>query len=202
MFPLRPIVYIVERVPHLVEQVGEQQLDLLVEGGFGEVEGADVLDVLDELLGEALAEVLRLGVLLHLRDLLVLLRLRLGLEPLPRELPAEEVEEHVDYGLQVVAAGLLDAQMRVDRRVASSADEVLLIGVLRVASVLVAVPFGEPEVNHVDLVALLLVPHQEVVRLDVAVDVGGVVHVLDARDHLRGDHQDCLERELLFTLSE
>ena len=60
----------------------------------------------------------------------------------------------------------------------------------------VAVLLSQAEVDDEHLVAVLPDAHQEVVRLHVAVDEVLVVHVLDARDHLVGEHQDGLLGEL------
>ena len=53
----------------------------------------------------------------------------------------------------------------------------------------------QTEVYQEELVAVPSDAHQEVVRLDVAVDEVLVVHVLDPPDHLVGQHEDGLHGE-------
>ena len=60
----------------------------------------------------------------------------------------------------------------------------------------VTVFLGETKINHVDLVAPLADAHEEVVGLDVSVNEGLGVNVLDARDELVGQKEDGLEGEL------
>ena len=52
------------------------------------------------------------------------------------------------------------------------------------AGPVVSVLLGQAEVDEEEFVAVAADAHQEVVRLDVAVDEVLVVHVLDATDHL------------------
>ena len=70
-----------------------------------------------------------LHLLLH--DQLVLLLPRVRHDALPRQLPAEEVDQHVAQRLQVVAPTLLDAHVVVDRGVARCACETLAFVVSR-----------------------------------------------------------------------
>ena len=87
--------------------------------------------------------------------------------------------------------------MRIDRRIASCAGQVLVLTVWNVEVRLrVAVLLGQPKVDNVDLVPSLANAHQEVVRLDITVDEGFGVDVLDAGDELIGKEQHGLEREL------
>lgn len=74
-----------------------------------------VSEVGHELLREGLAERLdwRAHFLLH--DFFVLLLLADCLQSLPWQRPPVEVHENVADGLQIVAAGLFDTQVRVDR---------------------------------------------------------------------------------------
>lgn len=63
-------------------------------------------------------------------------------------------------------------------------------------SLRVTVLLGQTEINHVDLVAALADAHKEVVRLDVTVDEGLGMDVLNAGDELVGKEKDRLEGEL------
>lgn len=87
-----------------------------------------------------------------------------------------------------------DTQVGVDRSVTSSSREVLVLPVRDVEMSLgVTVLLGETKVDNVDLVTTLADAHQEVVGLDITVDERLGVDVLDARDQLVGEQQDCLQ---------
>lgn len=87
--------------------------------------------------------------------------------------------------------------MGVDAGVARRARQVLVLTVGNVEMRLgVAVLLGEAKIDDVDLIAALADAHQEVVGLDVAMDEGLGMDVLDARDELVGQQQDRLEAEL------
>jgi hypothetical protein len=91
--------------------------------------------------------------------------------------------------------------MSVDRGITSSTSEVLVLTVRNVeVSLRVTVLLGQTKVNYVDLVSTLSDAHQEVVGLDITVDEGLGVDVLDAGDELVGQEQDGLERE--FAVAE
>lgn len=94
-------------------------------------------------------------------------------------------------------AKLTDTQVSVDGGIAGGTGQVLVLTVRNVKVRLgVAVFLGQTEINHVDLVATLPNAHEEVVRLNVAVDKRFGVDVLDAGDELVGKEQHRLEREL------
>jgi len=63
-------------------------------------------------------------------------------------------------------------------------------------SLRITVFLSETEIDNVDLIATLSNSHQEVVWLDVTVDEGLGMDVLDAGDELVGKEQDGLEGEL------
>ncbi len=87
--------------------------------------------------------------------------------------------------------------MRVDRSVSSGTRQVLVLTVWNVeVSLRITVLLGQTEINNVDLVASLANAHQEVVRLDIAVDEGLGMDVLDAGDELVGKQENSLEGEL------
>jgi hypothetical protein len=87
--------------------------------------------------------------------------------------------------------------MSVDGGISGSARQVLVLAVRDVeVSLRVAVFLGQTEVNNIDLVSSLANSHQEVVRLDIAVDEGFGMNVLDAGDELISEEKNRLEREL------
>ena len=91
--------------------------------------------------------------------------------------------------------------MGVDRGITSSAGQVLVLSVRDVeVSLRVTVLLGKTKINDVDLVASLADAHEEVVGLDITVDEGLGVNVLDAGDELVGEQQDRLQGE--FTVAE
>lgn len=90
-----------------------------------------------------------------------------------------------------------DTKVSVDGGIAGSAGKVLVLSVRDVEMGLgVAVFLGQAKVNDIDLVASLPDAHEEVVGLDIAVDEGLGMDVLDARDELVGEEKDRLQGEL------
>ena len=90
-----------------------------------------------------------------------------------------------------------DAQVGVDRSITSSTGQVLVLAVWDVeVSLGVAVLLGQTEIDNIDLVATLADTHEEVVRLDITVDEGLGVDVLDAGDELVCQQKNGLQREL------
>lgn len=78
--------------------------------------------------------------------------------------------------------------MGVNGSVTGSTSQVLVLSVRNVEVCLgIAVLLGQTEINHVDLVTTLSNTHEEVVRLDIAVDEGLGVDVFDAGDELIGE---------------
>mmetsp|Transcript_164025 Transcript_164025/g.398635 ORF Transcript_164025/g.398635 Transcript_164025/m.398635 type:complete len:375 (+) Transcript_164025:167-1291(+) len=187
--------------PH--RQVLEEAAQVGVVGLIGEAQSPAVLEVDAELVREALAQKVdgRGHLLLH--DLLVLLLLRVRPQTLPRQRPAQEVEEDVAQGLKVVAAALLDAQMVVDRGITRRTGQVLVLAVHDVhVRLRVPVPLRQAEINDVDHVGAAAQPDQEVVGLDVAVDEVLRMDVLHAVDHLVRQHADRLHAELPIAEAE
>jgi len=94
-----------------------------------------------------------------------------------------------------------DTQVSVDGGITGSACQVLVLSVWDVEVGLgVPVLLGETEIDHVDLVTTLANTHQEVVGLDITVDEGLGMDILDARDELAGKKENRLERE--FAVAE
>ena len=60
----------------------------------------------------------------------------------------------------------------------------------------VTVLLGQTEINDIDLIATLANTHEEVVRLDITVDEGFGVNVLNAGDELIGKEENGLQGEL------
>lgn len=90
-----------------------------------------------------------------------------------------------------------DAQVSVDGGIPGGSGQVLVLSVGNVEVRLgVTVLLGETKVDNIDLVATLADTHEEVVGLDVTVDEGLGVDVLDAGDELICQQEDGLEREL------
>ena len=109
--------------------------------------------------------------------LLILLLFCFRWKPLPRKAPTYEV--HQDYAdlFQVIPAGLLDPQVRIQARISGSPREALTVpesymppgfGVL--------VPLCQAEVDDVDDVLAPRGAYQEIVRLDVPVQEPILMH--------------------------
>jgi hypothetical protein len=85
----------------------------------------------------------------------------------------------------------------VDGGITGCAGQVLVLPVRDVeVGLRVTVLLGQTEIDNVDLVTTLADAHEEVVGLDITVDEGLGVDVLDAGDELVGQKQDGLQREL------
>ena len=87
--------------------------------------------------------------------------------------------------------------MGVDGGITSSSGQVLVLPIRDVEVGLgVTVLLGQTEINDIDLVSTLADAHEEVVRLDITVDEGLGVDVLDAGDELVGQQKHGLQGEL------
>ena len=76
--------------------------------------------------------------------------------------------------------------MCVDAGISCSSGQILVLPVGNVLSrPIVPVFLGQAKVDEEELVAVTADAHQEVVRLDVAVDEVLVVHVFDSANHLK-----------------
>ena len=90
-----------------------------------------------------------------------------------------------------------DTQVSIDGSITSSAGQVLILPIWDVEVGLgVTVLLGQTEINDIDLVATLANTHEEVVRLDIAVDEGLGVDIFNAGDKLIGKEKHCLQGEL------
>jgi hypothetical protein len=92
---------------------------------------------------------------------------------------------------------LTDTQVSVDGSITSSTGQILVLPIRDMeVGLWVTVLLGQTEINDIDLVTTLANSHEEVVRLDVTVDEGLGVDVLNAGDELIGEEKNCLQREL------
>jgi hypothetical protein len=179
------------------EEVAEDFTKVRVVGLVVEAKRAGVVEVDGEFVGEATTENLGGSGHLLLHDTVVLLLLSGSLQTLPGQRATAEVKHHVTQGLHVVTTRLLDTQVGVDTGVTSSTGQVLVLTVRDVeVSLRVTVLLGQTKVDNVDLVSTLADTHEEVIRLNVAVDERLGVDVLDAGDELIGQEKDGLQREL------
>lgn len=179
------------------EQVPEDLPQVRVIGLVVKTQRAGVVQVDGELVGKSPAQNLGGGGHLLLHDTVVLLLLGSRLQALPGQGTTAEVEHNVTQGLHIVTTGLFDAKVGVDTGVTGSSGKVLVLTVGDVeVSLGVTVFLGKTKVNYVDLVSTLANAHQEVVGLDITVDEGFGMDVLDAGYKLVGQQQDGLEREL------
>ena len=87
--------------------------------------------------------------------------------------------------------------MGVDGGITGSTRQILVLPIWDVEMGFgVTVLFGQTEIDDIDLVAALPNAHEEVVRLDITVDEGLGVNVLNAGDELVSEEEDCLQGEL------
>ena len=102
-----PVEYVVVLEAFTDEEIAEDLAEVRVVGLVIEAEGAGVVEVDGELVGEATAEDLSGSGHLLLHDAVVLLLLGSSLEALPGKRSTAEVEHNVAEGLHVVTTGLL-----------------------------------------------------------------------------------------------
>lgn len=186
-----------------VHRLAEQPTKVRVVRALLEREPLHVPEVVEELTRKILVELMETRALLTLADLLVLLLLGARAQPLPRQLTLRQVHEHVTERLEVIAATLLEPAVGVDARVARRAGQVLPLAVRDVlVRVVVAVTLSEPIVDDEENTALVPVAHEDVVRLEVAMDERLPVDELHAAECLQPDHQHRLERHATTALRE
>lgn len=90
-----------------------------------------------------------------------------------------------------------DSQVSVDWGITSGTCQVLVLTVWDVeVSLGVTILLGQTEIDDVDLVTTLTNAHKEVVGLDITVDEGLGVDVLDTGDELIGQEKNGLQGEL------
>lgn len=200
------------------EEVTEDLAQVAVVGLVVETQRTSVVQVDGKLVGEASAQDLGGSSHLLLHDAVVLLLLGGSLQTLPGQGATAEVEHDITQRLHVITTGLLchiwisissqnrvqhkdllhtDTQVSIDGGVTGGTSQVLVLSVGNVEVRLgVAVLLSQTEIDDIDLVATLADAHQEVVGLDITVDKGFGVNVLDARDELIRQQEDSLEREL------
>ena len=178
-----PVEDVVVLVPLADEQVPEEFTEVRVIRLVIESKSAAVVEEDAKLVGKAAAKKIRGRRHLLFHDTIVLLLLGRSLESLPGKSAAEEVHENVSKRLEIVAPGLFDAQVGVDRGVPSCAGEILVLAVRDVEVSLGVTKFlSQTEIYNIDLVATFADAHEEVVWFDVAVDEVAGVNVLDTRN--------------------
>ena len=129
-------------------------------------------------------------------NLLVLFFFCLRRQTLPWQPSFDKVHEnHADL-FKVITSRLLNAHVRVKRRIPCSPRQLLIVLVAYVAtSPRIFESLGKSKVNHIDYVLLLADTDEEVIWFDVSVKEAALVDVLDTLEHLDGKHQDGLQAE-------
>ena len=75
--------------------------------------------------------------------------------------------------------------MGVDACITSSTGQILVLTIWDMeVGLRVTVFLGQSKINHVDLVPALSNTHEEIVRLDITVDEGFGMNILNTRDEL------------------
>lgn len=192
-----PVEHVVVLKALADEEVAEDLAEIGVVGLVVEAERARVVEVDGELVREAAAEDFSWSGHLLLHDTIVLLLLRRRLEALPGKRATAEVEHDIAKRFHVITTRLLDTKMGVDAGIAGSTSQVLVLSIRDVEMRFrVTILLGKTEVDDIDLITPLADAHEEVVRLDVSVDEGLGMDVLNTRDELIGEKEDRLQREL------
>ena len=190
----RPVKHVVVLEALAVEELFEETLEVGVIRTVLEAKGAAVFKVGAEFGRVALAQLLGRGRHLAVHDALIFLLLGVGLEALPGERAPDEVHEDVAERFQVVAAALLNANVSVDRGITGSSGQVL---VLTVGDVLmgarIAILLGKAEIDNVNDRLTLPQSNEEVVGLNISMDEGLCMNILQPAEELIGQHEHRLE---------
>jgi hypothetical protein len=176
-----PIKDIVVLITLADEEISEELAEVGIVGLVIKAKSASVIQKDTEFVGVATAkEVSGCGHLLF-HDAIIFLFLGGGFQTLPGESTAEKVHKNISQRLEVIPTGLLNAQMGVDRGVAGSTGEILVLSVWNMEVGLRVTEFlCQTKINDVDLVAPLSDAHQKVVGFDVTMDEVARVDIFDA----------------------
>merc|ERR1712216_41660 len=166
-----PVENVVVLEPLADEKVAEELAEVAIVRLVIKAQRANVVEVRGEFLGKPLAQLLDRSAHLLLRNFLILLLLVCCPQSLPRQTAPVEVHKNIPQRLEVIAAALLDPQMRVDACITRGASQVLVLPIrYMLVGLGVAVLLRQAEVDDVDLVGLLAETHEEIVGLDVSVN--------------------------------
>lgn len=155
-----PVEHVIVLVGLADEQVAEDLAEVGVVRLVIKTQGASVVEVDGELVGESTAEDLggRGHLLFH--DAVIFLLLGGRLQPLPRESATAEVEHDISERFHIITTRLLNTKVSVDTSITSRSGEVLVLTVRDVEVRLgIAVLLGKAEINHIDLVSTLADTH-------------------------------------------
>ena len=195
-----PVKNIVEDIePGLVSCLGDQALEHGEVGGLLKAQPHDVIHVLAELNGAILAEFLVRVLFLELADPPIAGGVLRDGDALPGQTALDQVDHDVAQCDKVVAPRQLEALVRVDRHVPARANQILhthkwdMLSSLRVND-----QTSQAKINQMHCVGVLAQAHHDIVRLDVAVNVVHLVHVLHPLQQLVEEHQGGLQAELLI----
>lgn len=197
VFVDRPVKDVVILEALTDKEVTEDLSEVRVVGLIVEAEGASIVEIDGELVGEAPAKHFGRSGHFLLHDSVILLLFGGSLQALPWEGASAEVQHDVAKRFHIVTTRLLDTEMRVDRGISGRASQVLVLTVRDVEmSFGVTVLLGKAEIDDINLVASLTDTHKEVVRFDITMNEGLGVDVFDTGDELIGQKEDGLEGKL------
>ena len=198
-----PVKHIVVLESLSVKEFLKEPLEVGVIGAVLKPQGSAVLKVGAEFRGVSLAQLFRAGGHFAVHDALVLLFLGVGLESLPGERPADKVHENIAEGFQIVPTALLNANVGVDRCITGRSGKILVLAVRNVlVGTGIAVLLGQPKVDNVNDRLALAQPNQKIIRLDITMNKGLGVHILQTTQQLIRQHQHRLELKPTSTIIE
>jgi hypothetical protein len=198
-----PVELAISRPARLRHKSSPEALEIVVIRALFEIQILAVIQILVELLWRPTTQLLYGSLNLLLLDSVVLVVLVFSSEALPRQRAFQEVEQDVAKGLYIVSPSLLDSNVRVHTSVASRSSQRLVISVRDVIACLgVFVALGEAEVDHETCVPLVIVSHQEVIRLHVTMQEVVRVQVLETGEHLISQHANSFQSESTSTILE
>ena len=151
-----------------------------------------IAQILDKLLGKALAELFYAGSQFLFHDSFVFLLLVIGLEILPGQGTAQEIHKHIPQRLQIISPSLFDSNVGVNGGVSCSSRQILVFSIGNMLAVSLDVPLCQSKINDENLMRPLSGSNEKIIWLDIPMQKVAGMDVLDTRDQLISDHQHCL----------
>mmetsp|Transcript_124813 Transcript_124813/g.399011 ORF Transcript_124813/g.399011 Transcript_124813/m.399011 type:complete len:207 (+) Transcript_124813:598-1218(+) len=177
-----PIVVMIIAKTFSSEEAFEEVPQVVVVRSCLERKAANVTHVRCELLGETLAKILDGNVQLLLHHHLVLVAFGdILLAILPRQVPAQKVEQDVPQRLQIVPSALLNSGLGVDAHVAQRPHRPpALLAVHMLPRGRIQPRPDQAKVGEVNGVRTVAMADQEIGRLQVSVEKAHSMHMLQA----------------------
>lgn len=151
-----PIKDVIILIAFTNKEIAEKLAEVGVIRLIIETESASIIQEDAKLVGETTTKEVSWSSHLFFHYTVVFLLLGCSLETLPRKSTTEEVHEDVSKGFKIIAAGLFNTKVGIDRSIAGGTREILILSVRNMeVSPRITVFLGQTKVNHIDLIATL-----------------------------------------------